>query len=234
MSDVIVMGSGAAPATRRGRLIFALDATASRRATWDLARDLQAKMFRAAAPVGKLDVQLVYYRGAGEDRECQASKWKSSGEEIVQLMNKIDCIGGMTQIGRVLKHTLRENERAPVQRLVFIGDACEEIGDRYVVADLGLEEEGVNELEVSLVDLAGALGRAGVPIHIFQEGRDPDVMRLFRTLALRSGGEYCEFNPAKLDILAEQLGAVARLAVGDAMAITHKKGRVSYGWQNIR
>ena len=123
----------------------------------------------------------------------------------------------MTQIGRILKHTLREHEKAPVQRLIFIGDACEEIGEAYLAAD------SESELEVSLPDLAGALGRAGVPIHIFQEGRDPDAMRLFRTLALRSGGEYHEFNPAKLDLLAEQLGDVAKLAVSDALAITHRK-----------
>jgi hypothetical protein len=226
MSDVIAMGSGATPAPRRGRLIFALDATASRQPTWDLARDLQAKMFRAAAPVGKLDVQLAFYRGQGEDRQCRFSRWLSSGDEVVALMNKIECRGGYTQIGRILKHTLHEHEKAPVQRLIFIGDACEEIGNwpsAYVAADLGLEEGGEDEREVPLAELANALGRAGVPIHIFQEGRDPDVMRLFRMLALRSGGEYHEFNPAKLDLLAEQLGAVARLAVGDAMAITHKK-----------
>jgi hypothetical protein len=38
------------PSTR-GRLIFALDATASREATWDTACKLQAEMFQAAATV---------------------------------------------------------------------------------------------------------------------------------------------------------------------------------------
>jgi hypothetical protein len=49
-----------------GRLIFALDATYSRDATWDTACKLQAEMFQAAASVGSLDLQLVYYRGPGE------------------------------------------------------------------------------------------------------------------------------------------------------------------------
>ena len=50
-------------AGQRGRLIFALDATMSRQPTWDTACQLQADMFREAAAIGGLDVQLVYYRG---------------------------------------------------------------------------------------------------------------------------------------------------------------------------
>ena len=87
----------------KGRLIFAIDATASREAKWTLARDLQAEMFRETAPIGKLDVQLVYYRGD----ECRASKWVSSGEQLAQLMNKISCEAGHTQIGRTLRHFCR-------------------------------------------------------------------------------------------------------------------------------
>ncbi len=48
---------------KRGRLVFALDATMSREPTWDLACSLQGEMFDEAAAVGGLDVQLVYYRG---------------------------------------------------------------------------------------------------------------------------------------------------------------------------
>ena len=54
-----------APATC-GRVIFALDATASRQPTWDTACMLQAEMFRETATIGGLDVQLVYYRGESE------------------------------------------------------------------------------------------------------------------------------------------------------------------------
>src|SRR5438309_1802666 len=39
---------------RRGRLIFALDATMSRQPTWDTACRLQADMFREAAAIGGL------------------------------------------------------------------------------------------------------------------------------------------------------------------------------------
>ncbi len=40
----------------RARLLFAIDATASRQPTWDLACELQADMFRSSADVGSLAV----------------------------------------------------------------------------------------------------------------------------------------------------------------------------------
>ena len=62
----------AVKAGSRGRLIFGLDATMSRQPTWDQACKLQAEMFREAAAIGGLDIQLVYYRGLAE---CRASSW---------------------------------------------------------------------------------------------------------------------------------------------------------------
>src|SRR6201991_1879924 len=108
---------------QRGRLIFALDATMSRQPTWDTACRLQAEMFREAAAIGGLDVQLVYFRGLNE---CRASGWVSNGDRLANLMTRIDCRGGHTQIGKVLSHTRNENDRAKVQALVYVGDAMEE------------------------------------------------------------------------------------------------------------
>ena len=54
MSDVILVGAAGAPMKPRGRLIFALDATASREPGWDVAVKLQAEMFRSTAPIGML------------------------------------------------------------------------------------------------------------------------------------------------------------------------------------
>src|SRR5215475_10038467 len=82
----------------RGRLIFALDATMSRQPTWDTACRLQADMFREAAAIGGLDIQLVYYRGLAE---CRASPWIADGQKLGALMGRINCVGGHTQIGKV-------------------------------------------------------------------------------------------------------------------------------------
>src|ERR1700693_3311519 len=64
LSRVDALGP-AAVAGKRGRLIFALDATMSRQPTWDTACRLQADMFREAAALRGLGIQLVYYRGLG-------------------------------------------------------------------------------------------------------------------------------------------------------------------------
>src|SRR6516225_5771039 len=70
----------------RGRLIFALDATASRQPTWDTACTLQAEMFREVAATGGLDMQLVYYRGLSE---CRSSRWFSDPEQLGRVMTNI-------------------------------------------------------------------------------------------------------------------------------------------------
>src|SRR5205823_11518520 len=145
----------------RGRLIFALDATMSRQPMWDTACRLQAEMFREAAAIGGLDVQLVYYRGLGE---CRASRWVSQAERLAALMERIDCRGGHTQIGKVIAHAKRETQATKVQALVFVGDAMEEKLD-------------------DLCHAAGELGLLGVPAFMFQEGFDPITEQAFREIA---------------------------------------------------
>src|SRR5436305_600191 len=115
-----------APYAARGRLIFALDATMSRQPTWDMAVLLQAKMFEAAAEIGGLDVQLVYFRGQGE---CVASRFISQGEGLARIMREITVRGGVTQLRRVLAHARNEAKNAKVGALVFVGDAMEEQAD---------------------------------------------------------------------------------------------------------
>src|SRR5919108_3545682 len=162
----------AAEAGRRGRLIFALDATMSRQPLWDTACRLQADMFREAAAIGGLDVQLVYYRGLSE---CRASRWVSQAERLGGLMERIDCRGGHTQIGRILAHARRETEKGRVQALVFVGDAM---------------EEAIDDLCAS----AAELGFRGVPAFMFQEGNDPIAEQAFREIARLTHGAYCRFN----------------------------------------
>src|SRR5215468_4374956 len=112
---------GLGPSTahgKRGRLIFALDATMSRQPTWDTACTLQADMFREAASIGGLDIQLVYFRGLNE---CRASGWVAGRERLAELMSRIDCRGGQTQISKVLSHARQEHARQKIQATVFVG-----------------------------------------------------------------------------------------------------------------
>src|ERR1700693_3235419 len=114
------------PSGGRGRLIFALDATARREPSWDRACRLQGEMFEANAALGGADVKLVYYRGFNE---CQASRWMSNAADLHRVMRRVSCLGGETQIERVLAHAIGETKRQRVHALFFVGDAVgEEVG----------------------------------------------------------------------------------------------------------
>src|ERR1700760_3252301 len=111
------------PGGGRGRLIFALDATASRGPTWDRACRIQGEMFEATAGLGGLEIQLVFYRGF---TECKASRWMTTAADLHRAMTGVSCVGGPTQIERVLAHAAVEARAKRVNALVFIGDAMEE------------------------------------------------------------------------------------------------------------
>jgi hypothetical protein len=178
----------------RGRLVFAIDATGSRQATWDTACQLQGEMFQEVATVGGLDIQLIYYRGL---RECSASRWVSDAQTLAGLMEGINCQVGHTQIGRVLDHARKENIRQKVAAMVFVGDCCEEEpADLYAAA---------RELEV--------------PVFLFQEGDDPTATKVFREIAQLTKGAHCRFDPGSARQLAELLRAVAVYAAGGRQAL---------------
>ena len=105
------------------RLIFALDATASRQPTWDIATELQAEMFRTAKALGGLSLQLCYFRGLGE---FFASSWHEKGDLLLQLMSGIQCQAGATQLEKLFRHALRENAAQKIKGVVFVGDSAEE------------------------------------------------------------------------------------------------------------
>ena len=193
------------PASGRGRLIFALDATASREPTWDHACRLQGEMFEATASLGGLDVQLVFYRGFGD---CKASRWLSRAQDLHAAMRKVSCVGGETQIARVLKHAIDEAKAGRVNALVFVGDAMEEPLD-------------------DLARLAGEMALLNVPAFVFHEGDNPVAGRGFKEIARLSRGAYCPFNSASAQQLKELLGAVAVFAAGGRKALadySHKTG----------
>jgi len=189
---------------RQPRLLFAIDATASRQPTWDSASHLQREMFLAVGAAGGLAVQLCYYRGF---RDFHASGWLTDSAALARQMAQVRCEGGHTQIERLLHHALGEHRAAPVKALVFIGDALEESAD-------------------TLCDLAGRCGIVGLPLFLFQEGRQQPVEQCFRAMARLSGGAWARFDGRSARTLAELLGAVARYAAGgrDALAALGGEG----------
>jgi hypothetical protein len=182
------------PARHGGRLIFGLDLTGSREASLRHARIATAAMFDTIEAVGAVAVKLVYYRGA----ECRAGAWHDDPGVVSKAMLRLSCKSGGTQIRKVLRFALDEEER--LSGLVFIGDHCEEDADE-------------------LAALAQKLGARKVPIFVFHEVADHDARSLdarpvFERMAEFSGGVYTEFKPDSGVILRELLATVAAFSAG--------------------
>ena len=195
------------PARDKGRLIFAMDATASREPTWDRACHIQAEMFEETAQLGGLEIQLCYYRGYAE---FNATPWLSHSNKLLQRMTGVRCLGGQTQIEKVLKHAVREAKKQKVNAVVFVGDCMEENVDR-------------------LCQIAGELCIYRVPVFLFHEGFDSTAERAFKQIAKLTEGAYCRFDVNSAQELRDLLSAVAVYAAGGHAALenfTLRKGPV--------
>jgi hypothetical protein len=188
----------------RGKLIFAMDATMSRQATWDRAMSIQSEMFAETSRIGGLDVQLVFFRGFNE---CRASKWVSEPKALAKLMTTVDCRGGNTQIARALSHVRKQTKSTKVNAVIYVGDAMEENIDH-------------------LCQIAGEIGLSGTPIFAFQEGDDLNAARAFKEMAKLSRGAYFKLNEQSASMLRDLLSAVAVYAAGGKVALeNHAKSK---------
>jgi hypothetical protein len=159
-------------------------------------------MFQATRELGGLAVQLAYYRGF---MELAATPFLTDPAELTRRMVGVQCLGGQTQIGRLLQHVLAESRGERVNALVFVGDALEEPVD-------------------PLCHLAGQLGLQGTPIFIFHEGDSQEAGAGFGQLAKISGGAYAPFDAASAGTLTELLRAVAVFAAGGRAALARLTG----------
>lgn len=183
--------------TGDARLIFSLDATASRQATWDVASKLQTEMFLSTQALGGLNVQLCYFRGFAE---FFSSDWQTNADNLLGIMSSIYCQAGATQLQRLLRHAIDENGRKKIKCVIYIGDAMEENID-------------------ILAQLAGKLGLLKIPLFMFQERNDPVARQAFMELSRLSGGAYSQFDSVSADQLKELLKAVAIYAAGGLKAL---------------
>ncbi|MCH7937777.1 MAG: VWA domain-containing protein [Proteobacteria bacterium] len=180
-----------------GRLLFAMDATASRKPAWDMAAHIQGEMFRETAALGGLEIQLAYYRGFGE---FKAGPWTTDEKVLLGQMTSVFCLAGQTDIERVLAHAINETRARKIDALVFVGDCFEE----------DIDQVGKT---------AGELGLMGVPAFMFHEGADPIAAFAFRQIAKLTNGAYCQFDANSAQVLKDLLGAVAVYAAGGPSAL---------------
>ena len=76
-------------------------------------------------------------------------------------------------------------------------------------------EEEMDEL----CGCAGELALLGVPVFIFQEGRDAAAERAFREIARLTKGAWCRFDSGSAAQLRDLLSAVAVYAAGGRKAL---------------
>lgn len=182
---------------RLSRMIFALDATASRQASWDRACKLQGEMFVATERIGGLQLQLCYYRGFNE---FITSAWLLDSRSLLDNMHRAQCRGGRTQLQRVLDHAVQQHSQEPVRAVIIIADAVEESVD-------------------TLCAKAGKMGLLNIPLFMFQEGRDTATEQCFQQMAALSRGAYAHFDEHSAATMIDLLAAAATFAAGGSDAL---------------
>jgi|TARA_B110000240_G_C13425660_1_gene421476 hypothetical protein len=187
-----------------GRLLFAMDATASREHAWDMACQIQADMFMSTQEIGNLEISLCYYRGYNE---FKSFPWSSNASKLHDQMLQVRCLAGHTQIKRTLDHAIQSCVKQKIKAVVLVSDSFEESIDEVGMA-------------------AGKLAMLGVPVFVFHEGQDAGAKSAFQHIAQLSNGAYCRFDHNSVAQLKELLCAVASFAVGgfDALEKQSQQG----------
>ena len=170
----------------------------SRQPTWDMALALQADMFHAVKAVGGLDVQLVYFRGAGE---CRASKWVSDPDALARaddarhLPRRLHADRQGAE-ARAQRRPAKRRQRARLRRRLHGGGAS------------------------TICAGAPASWRCwACRCSCSRRARTPAPRRAFREIARLTKGAYCRFDAGSAAQLRELLSAVAVYAAGGRKAL---------------
>ena len=180
------------------RLVFAVDATASRSAAWEAAKELTDALFQALP--GTLDVALAVHGG---NKVHTFTQYVSDAHKLRDLAASIKCKAGETRLLDILDRVTWETPKAQV--VVYIGDCFEESARKA---------QG----------LADKLKAQGTRVIILQDGHDGKAADVFASIAARSGGAVLPFDLTSLKRLRELLSAVAMLAVGGEQLLKAKQG----------
>lgn len=189
----------AADTPTRPRLIFAVDATASREPAWHTARQVTDALFGALP--GALDVALAVHGGS---LLHTFTEFTSNPTALRDRAAGVRCRAGRTQLLPILSRGL---SNPGVRVVLYIGDVFE-------------ESPG------SARKLADAMGARGIRLIVLHDTADWLARRdaeLFQDLARRTGGCVLPFDASAVQRLRELLGAVAAYAVGGVELLEQKR-----------
>jgi hypothetical protein len=183
----------------RPRLVFAVDATASREPAWTAARQVTDSLVKALP--GELDVALAVHGG---NRVHTFTAFTNDAAALRDRAAGVTCQAGMTRLLPILAASLKQQA---VRVIVYIGDVFEE----------------------SLPhgrQLADSLGARGTKLIILHDTSDSSARRdaeIFWDLAKRTGGCVLPFDASAPGRLRDVLSAVAVYAVGGEKLLRERR-----------
>jgi hypothetical protein len=177
-------------APARPRLVFAVDATASREPAWAAARRVTDALVKALP--GELDVALAVHGGS---RVHTFTAFTDDANTLRDRAAGVACQAGVTRLLPILSASLKQ---PAVRVVIYIGDVFEEsLFQGRRVAD--------------------AMGGQGTRLIVLHDTADPTARRdaeVFWDLAKRTGGCVLPFDASATGRLRDLLSAVAVYAVG--------------------
>jgi hypothetical protein len=188
-----------AGASVRPRLVFAVDATASREPAWAAAREVTDALVKALP--GELDVALAVHGGS---RVHTFTAFTNDAATLRDRAAGVSCVAGLTRLLPILATSLKQSS---VRVIVYIGDVFEE----------------------SLPhgrQLADSLGARGSKLIVLHDTSDPAARRdaeVFWDLAKRTGGCVLPFDASAPGKLRDVLSAVAVYAVGGEKLLRERR-----------
>jgi hypothetical protein len=184
----------------RPRLVFAVDATASREPAWAAARGVTDALVKALP--GELDVALAVHGGG---RVHTFTAFTPDAATLRDRAAGVACEAGMTRLLPILSAALKP---PAVRVVIYIGDVYEENLPRGRA-------------------LADAMGKRGIKLIVLHDTADPAARRdgeVFWDLAKRTGGCVLPFDASASGRLRDLLSAVAVYAVGGEKLLRERRG----------
>lgn len=188
--------------SRRPRLVFAFDATASREPAWELARQVTDSLFRVVP--GELDIALAVH-GAGAVHTF--TPFSPDPHSLRDAAASVKCQAGMTALVQLMDQVLAQSG---VKVMMYTGDCFEE--DPQAAYDRA--------------DSFKARGIKAIMLHDSSTG-DAAARHVYDEIARRTGGVCVDFHGEHgtnaAGELRELLEAVAVLTLGGVKLLEQRK-----------
>jgi len=187
----------------RPRLLFAMDATASREQSWNIALEITGAMFEAVP--GELDVALAYH-GGGRVREI--TPFSSNAKAFLDKVQQVRCTAGVTALNQVLE---KATQLSGLKALIYVGDCFEEDSTLAIELSQQLKLRGVRCFMFHDTTSAG-------------QGYDVQTAAtIFASIAQITGGALLPFDENSPDLVKALLEAIAVYAAQGIKALEQKR-----------